>query len=74
MSVSYFGHVGLLADCIELNRDDNVKPQGGVSNIIVPDLHENSHLNSNIEFTTSVESFMLKNITMLMILMFTLIE
>ena len=37
--------------------DDDIKPQGVVSNIIIPDSYENFDPNSNNEFSAPTESF-----------------
>ena len=57
MRIGCFRRTGLLMDCTKSNSDDDIKPKGIFSKIVVPDSYETETSDTNVEFANPKETF-----------------
>ena len=55
--IGCFRRTGLLVDYTKSSSNDDIKPQGIVSKIVVPESHETGMSDTNAEFASPVETF-----------------
>ena len=57
MRIGCFRRTGLLMDYTKSSSDDDIKPQGIVSKIVVPESYETEMSDTNVQFASPTETF-----------------